>query len=69
MSRRRIPLGVLVRTEPSRARRALVIAYRGTRGNSSAVARMLGVHHATLLRWVARLNLGDEIERVRMEVV
>jgi transposase len=68
MARRRIPLGVLVRVDPNRARRALVIAYKGTRGNASAVARMLGVDHATVLRWVTRLNLADEIERVRGEV-
>jgi DNA-binding MarR family transcriptional regulator len=65
MARRRIPLGVLVRVNPSRARHALVIAYRGTRGNASAVARMLGVDHSTVLRWVERLNMADEIERVR----
>jgi len=65
MARRRIPLGVLVRVDPSRARRALVIAYKGTHGNASAVARMLGVDHRTLHRWVARLNMADDVARVR----
>ncbi len=46
---------------------AILAAYREAEGNSSRAARVLGVSRRTLLRWVARLNLRDAIDRLRQD--
>ena len=46
---------------------AILAAYREAQGNSSRAARVLGVSRRTLLRWVARLNLRDAIDRLRQD--
>jgi transposase-like protein len=69
MAYRKNELGELVRSvetgKQARARSQILAAYRAADGNATQVARLLGVHHATLLRWVARLALAEHVDAVR----
>lgn len=70
MAHRFIELGARVKLDPERARYELLEAFRESRGNMTRTARSLGVHPATLKRWVAHLDrigepIRSEIESMR----
>jgi hypothetical protein len=65
MGYRPTPWGILVRTKPDEARQRILTAYLATSGNATRAAGLLDVSHRSLLRYVARLDLGAEIEKIR----
>lgn len=60
MAHRFIELGARVKLDPERARHELLEAFRSTSGNMTHTARALGVHPATLKRWVAHFDRIDQ---------
>lgn len=53
--------------EHEKAKRVVREAYVAQEGNTTHSARVLGVHRSTLLRWVAKLGMDEEIEKIRVE--
>lgn len=58
-------IGYLIAFEPELARRQLLEVFRAEVGMPTRVARRLGVDHATVKRWVARLGIRGEIDQIR----
>lgn len=59
------PWGHLVREQPGEAKQRILAAFLATAGNAVRAAEMLDVSHRSLCRYVQRLNLAAEIERIR----
>ena len=62
-------IGKLVDSDPDKAVEALLGLFQRTAGNAVHAALLAGVHHATLKRWVAKLDethgIRAKIERIR----
>jgi len=58
-------IGELVRTNPPRARRAIVEALELSGGNVRRAAHVLVIERRTLQRWLWRLSLWSEVDRIR----
>ena len=58
-------IGKLVKSDPKRAAEKLVELFQRAGGNSVHAALLAGVHHATMKRWVIRLDLRKHLDKAR----
>lgn len=65
MAYRRCELGMLVRLDPKRARTKLLKTFKRHAGRLDPTADELGVHRATLKRWMRELELHDDVRALR----
>jgi len=57
-------LGALLHTHPDEARMKIKAAIVAARGNRKAAAAALGTTHRSLYRYIERLRMWDEIDRL-----
>jgi transposase-like protein len=62
-------VGVLVWTDPVEARRRILEAFRQAGASPVGAARVLGCTDNTWTRWVARLQLREEIAKLRESAI
>lgn len=55
----------LIRFRASEARTKILDAYRETSGNAVHAAEVMGISHRSLLTYVRRLDLREDIRRIR----
>lgn len=58
-------LGLLISTDPERAKVRILRALRAAGGNNTRAAAALGVDLATLKRWVNKLELRPQLQALR----
>jgi len=68
VANRRTEIGALGRRSYTTARLRLRSRLRRARGDISATARLMNCSGDTILRWVVRLGLVDELRRLRRTV-
>lgn len=62
METRYSPIGVLALSDPARARKRVLAAFRRAKACRADAARLLGIVPSTLRRLVARLGMAGELD-------
>lgn len=67
METNRAEIGAWVAEDPARARAAILAALRASEGFQRRAAVALGVHEATLCRWIDKLDMKAAVAEVVAE--
>lgn len=60
-------LASLIETNPKEAGEKILKAIRSARAHKGDAAKQLGCSHQTLLRWIARLGISKDVEKLVTE--
>lgn len=60
-------MGALIIVDPNAARERILAAIDAAKGNRTRAAEALGAKHRSLLRWIDKLALWPEIDRLCKE--
>ena len=61
------PLNVLIDAEPTKARAEMVRAYKAGGYTHDGAAQHLEVAESTFIRWVKKLDMWTELDRIRRQ--
>lgn len=57
-------LGSLIEYKPKEATERILNALREAKAHKADAAKLLGCSHGTLLRWIAKLGIGPQIDKL-----
>jgi transposase len=57
-------LSALIEAKPKEAAERIMVALRQAKAHKADAAKRLGCSHQTLLRWIAKLGIGAQVDKL-----